>query len=277
VKLTLLGSAAAEAWPALFCVCDACAEARRRGGRNLRRRTCYLVDDDTLVDFGPDIHWQSHEFGIDLGRIARILFTHSHDDHWDTVELAWRRKGFSAVGGLLDVFANQNVFDRLQHERGLSPEQAFVTAHRVAPGDRFQAGELSVLAIEADHAGDAETALNYVLRDERGGLLIANDTGWWSEASWNLAAGLQLDAAIIECTYGLGTPQARRHHLGAEASVAFRDKLVEIGALRPEAQVVVNHFTHNCGTLHEELCAWFEPRGITVGYDGLVVQVPGVG
>ena len=72
MKVTFLGSAAAEGWPALFCVCEACREARRRGGPNLRRRTCYLINADTLVDFGPDIAWQCTEFGIDLADI-RVL------------------------------------------------------------------------------------------------------------------------------------------------------------------------------------------------------------
>ncbi|MEI6501881.1 MAG: flagellar hook-basal body complex protein FliE [Armatimonadota bacterium] len=52
--LKLLGSAAAEGWPALFCACEACREARRLGGKNLRRRTSYQLGDTVHVDFGPD-------------------------------------------------------------------------------------------------------------------------------------------------------------------------------------------------------------------------------
>jgi phosphoribosyl 1,2-cyclic phosphate phosphodiesterase len=36
---------------------------------------------------------------------------------------------------------------------------------------------------------------------------------------------------------------------------------------------VVNHFSHHGQTLHEELCAWFAPHGIQVGYDGMVIDV----
>ncbi len=38
MELMYLGSAAAEGWPALFCECDACKEAARRGGRDIRMR-----------------------------------------------------------------------------------------------------------------------------------------------------------------------------------------------------------------------------------------------
>ena len=32
---------------------------------------------------------------------------------------------------------------------------------------------------------------------------------------------------------------------------------------------VVNHFSHNGNAMHAELCDFFEPKGIVVGYDGL--------
>lgn len=272
MRLTLLGSAAAEGWPALFCVCPACREAARRGGRNLRRRTSYRIDDDTLVDLGPDCHWQSRAFGIDLAAVRRILFTHSHHDHLAPVELQWRRRGFSVVDGRLDLYGNAAVFERLRRELSCPLEELAVDTHVLTPGQDVVAGRFTVTPLRAHHAGPGETALNLILHDGRSGLLIANDTGWWPDESWALAAGRRLDAAVIECTYLLKDPAERSHHLGAEASAAFRDRLVEIGALRPDGVAVVNHFSHNGLTLHEELCAWFEPRGIQVGYDGMVLS-----
>ncbi len=37
MKLKILGSAAAEGVPALFCVCPVCQAARENGGRDIRR------------------------------------------------------------------------------------------------------------------------------------------------------------------------------------------------------------------------------------------------
>ena len=34
--ITIMGSAAAEGIPSRFCSCDLCAEARKRGGEDLR-------------------------------------------------------------------------------------------------------------------------------------------------------------------------------------------------------------------------------------------------
>lgn len=61
MKIKVLGSAAAECCPALWCECEFCEKARNEGGKNLRRRTSYLIDDDTLVDLGPDFFWQSSD------------------------------------------------------------------------------------------------------------------------------------------------------------------------------------------------------------------------
>ena len=50
MKLTYLGTAAAEGWPAVFCNCENCKEAARLGGRNIRTRSQALVNDDLLLD-----------------------------------------------------------------------------------------------------------------------------------------------------------------------------------------------------------------------------------
>jgi len=34
MKVKILGTAAAEGWPALFCRCPACQRARKLGGKN---------------------------------------------------------------------------------------------------------------------------------------------------------------------------------------------------------------------------------------------------
>ena len=45
MKLTYLGTAAAEGVPALFCRCDFCRYARKAGGREIRTRAGALLDD----------------------------------------------------------------------------------------------------------------------------------------------------------------------------------------------------------------------------------------
>ena len=56
MKFRYLGTAAAEGFPAMFCRCDACEEARRLGGINLRARSQALIGEDLLLDFPPDTY-----------------------------------------------------------------------------------------------------------------------------------------------------------------------------------------------------------------------------
>ena len=56
-KLRILGTAAAEGLPALFCQCELCTEARKRGGKDLRTRTSMMIGDTFKVDFPPDSYY----------------------------------------------------------------------------------------------------------------------------------------------------------------------------------------------------------------------------
>ena len=55
MKFQYLGTAAAEGIPALFCNCDICRTAARRGGKELRMRSGALVNDKLLIDLSPDL------------------------------------------------------------------------------------------------------------------------------------------------------------------------------------------------------------------------------
>ena len=53
--LTFLGTAAAEGYPNPFCRCKNCERSRVLGGPSLRKRSSALINDDLLIDLGPDL------------------------------------------------------------------------------------------------------------------------------------------------------------------------------------------------------------------------------
>src|SRR4051812_28775351 len=97
MEILFCGTAAAEGWPALFCTCVACLEARRRGGKDLRSRAAYMLGETVRVDFGPDSYHHQQQYGLAYERLRHLLVTHSHDDHWFPTDLAYRKAGFSVV------------------------------------------------------------------------------------------------------------------------------------------------------------------------------------
>ena len=54
MRIKYLGTTAYEGVPSLFCECKNCKLARIKGGRNIRTRCQSLINNDLLIDFGPD-------------------------------------------------------------------------------------------------------------------------------------------------------------------------------------------------------------------------------
>ena len=271
MRLMILGSAAAEGVPALFCHCATCREARRRGGKDLRRRTAYLWDD-VLVDFGPDLIGQTLAFGLDLSRLRHLLVTHTHGDHFLPEYLLFRRPGYSAVpsDAMLTVHGNEAV-RRGVEALPLPLAELQVQCRTIRAGEEIALGEgRSALALRAAHNPEEECLL-YLLRSPGGAILIANDSGWWPEETWERLAQERVDVAIIDCTYGLSTNLGG--HLPATEVIHAAAELRRLDILSPTGRVLANHFSHNGRCLQADLEARLGPEGIEVGYDGMVVEV----
>src|SRR5512136_2933531 len=93
MRVQFLGTGAAEAVPGLFCNCPTCQRVRELGGRNVRCRSSVLINDDLLIDYGPDTSAQATRFRLDLTCVRDIVFTHSHLDHLCTYDLWFRTQG----------------------------------------------------------------------------------------------------------------------------------------------------------------------------------------
>ncbi len=268
----ILGSAAAEGWPGMFCGCRYCAEARRRGGHDIRRRTSYQLGDKIHIDFGPDTYSSEISMGLDSSQWEHLLITHSHQDHWAPMELAWRRRGFSIIpeGSHLTIHGNEQVQVSL-YATYSDPSILAVSFSLAKAGEVIELPDgVTALPLEASHASDFEHALNYVLSVNGRSLLIGNDTGWYSEATWELLSDRHsdrnLDIVVLDCTSG--AIEYREHHLGVQAVLDMKQEMLRRGIINESTRFIANHFSHNGKMLHEDLKRFFEPRGIEVGYDG---------
>ncbi|MGD9495576.1 MAG: MBL fold metallo-hydrolase [Armatimonadota bacterium] len=272
MTFTILGTAAAEGWPALWCACDACREARRLGGKNIRRRAAYQLGERIRIDLGPDSYAQMLAFDLHYERLEHLLITHSHADHLCPQELHFRAPGFVAceLDTRLRIRGNAAVQERLL-AAGFDPEGWRARFELIAPFEAIDLSEGVVATpLLADHAG-SEQAVNYLLQRHGRTLLQGNDTGWWPDPTWEFLAGTVLDVLLIECTYG--PREGGRHHLGAQQVLQVRDRLGKLGALAPHCRVITTHFSHNGGWLHERLEEFFAPHGIEVAYDGMTLEL----
>ena len=272
MELRLLGTAAAEGWPAPFCDCAACQGARRRGGRDIRTRSGSLLDGVVKVDYGPDTVAQMQRTGRDLTRITTLVFTHAHDDHFVPFELNYRGRGFVPRTNLpqLHVFGNVEVMGILG-EQFPTPAAQSMTFH--PPLEPLRAvtspDGTEILPLPADHAPGA-----LLLRVTRGGkrVLYGHDSGLYPEETVRALAGTPLDVALFDCTYG-GAPTNNRGHMGIEGVLETARRLRDAGAANEATQLVATHFSHNGDLLHDDLIAAFAPHGIRVAYDGLLLDL----
>lgn len=272
MRLQLLGTAAAEGWPAPFCVCESCEEARRRGGANIRTRSGALLDDDFKIDFCPDTLVQMQLHRRHLADIKTLLFTHQHHDHIAPDELAWAAPPFTNTPPQtpIAVYGNREVLEILRHRFGNLPKQNLELHQLNALEETTTAQGDKILPLPADHVAGA-----FVLRIQRGDKTIfyGHDSGLYPRETLEaLSDGIKLDIAIFDCTNG-GTPGSHRGHMGIDGVAQMANELRSRGAITDQTRLVATHFSHNGKLGHEELVRAFLPHGIEAAFDGMMIEV----
>ena len=276
MKLQYLGTAAAEGFPALFCECDTCRRAREAGGKNLRMRTGLLVNDTALIDFPPDVMAMMQYRGVRFSAVRDIFVSHSHSDHLDVEDLVMRRgpvfcviENDRPIHVHMNAMSKQRLDDYIPYER--EPYDGYM---RITVNEYFKTYEaengVRFTFLPADHA-PKEQAGFYVIEDGEKTAVYANDTGFFPEETMAYLKTLSIDFLSLDCTYG--PRDLDRGHMGIPANRRVVKELREAGALKADATIVIHHFTHNCGLLHEELEREVEQDGFLVSYDGMIVEL----
>jgi len=277
MKLTYLGTAAAEGWPALFCRCEYCMKAMKAGGRNLRTRSQAMVNDDLLLDFPADAFAHMQQNGLDFSAVTTLLITHSHLDHFAPADFHLRNNAYYAhnlTSDHLELYANERVLERLEAECRLRPEEPNadgLTAHLAQAYRPFRTGRYTVTPLRAFHAME-EHALNYLISDGEKTLLYLHDTGKLFDDVYDYLRENRVRADLIsyDCTY-VALP-SDGGHMGLDSCPAVRSRLEEIGVSDGKTISVINHFSHNGKLIYDELVPVAERLGFLTSYDGMVIE-----
>ena len=274
MRLTFLGTAAAEGYPATFCACENCMAARRAGGRNLRVRSSVLVDGAVLIDLPPDLLARSVMCGVNLNSVKILLITHSHPDHFYYEELRLRRWPFvvSEVNALR-VYGNEYVVKVLRrHFRG-KLRALRMRLRALKPFEKVEAGGYVIEAVKAVHQTvEEEQPLNYVISRGNKSVLYASDTGPYPEEVLEFLAVHRFDAVVLESTM-CGLPQERyRFHTSFETAIRLKRWMEDNGVLRRGGLFILTHFSHVSCPLHEEIEEAMKPYGIVPAYDCMNVE-----
>ena len=273
MKLTYLGTAAAEGFPAVFCNCQYCREARALGGKNIRTRSQALINDDLLIDLPADTYHHFLTNGIEGDKIAYLLLTHSHGDHCYVEELSMRHGAFShdMRAPMLNVWAGRGAREKIA---ACHDDRGNVEMHAIAPFETHTLGRYTVTALPARHAAGDE-AMFYIIRDGDKTLLYAHDTGYFYEEVFDFIAkeGFVFDTLSMDCT-NVDIPIPNEGgHMGIPNIEAVVARLRELGAVAHDAKIIINHFSHNAEPIHHKLEQRVTEQGYLVSYDGMSIEI----
>ncbi len=291
MRLLFLGTGASQGYPALFCACDNCDAARSRGGKSLRRRSALLIDDDLLIDFGPDLFAATLAHRLALHRVRYLLLTHGHGDHLLPKNFDYRRAQWAQQDlPTMEVYGSEPTLRPLQALEW-SPAELRVELRPVEPGQTWQMGPYRVTALPAHHAL-GQQALTYVVEGDGAAVLYATDTGAFPAHAWaglqRLAArGARLDASVIEATMGVRPLPPDAGHMNFARCVEHHQQLRERGVASERCLQLATHFAPGCrqwadrahpdepygAPPHEETSALLAPHGVQPAYDGLELRL----
>lgn len=273
MDLQILGTAACEGWPAMFCQCPACEKARHLGGKDIRTRSSLQVGAECKIDFPPDSLYHVHRERLQLAKLRHLFFTHSHEDHMDVEDLIMMMSPFGHNNFPNDPLNLYMSASAAKHFYSMLPANYSlpIDIHIVQPFEPVQAGDLIVTPVLADH-DPAEQCLFYVL--EQGGktAMYACDTDIFPEETWEFLLTKKFDFVISECTNCV--LEADYHgHMGLPDVIKVKERLLSAGAITNETPWWITHFSHNGNVTHEEFSKQAAPHGIQVAYDGVKFTV----
>ena len=273
MKITYYGTAAGEAWPGVFCDCELCRKARELGGKNIRTRSQTLINEDLLLDLPPETYLHSLYYGLELGKVRTLLFTHSHADHCHPEDLELLREPYSPTyEGQMQVFGNDTVERKVEAACGsLGGKRVRFKFHRIMPNETVRSGSYTITALRAVHAKNEACLFYHIARGDEA-VLYAHDTGAFTEENLSVIfrSVHPLKLVSLDCT--MQRDRDGKNHMGLKDAAEQKEILLQRGLADQDTIFVVNHFSHNGGWLHDEITAQAAKYGMIASYDGMCIS-----
>ena len=284
MKLTFLGTAGANAFPEAFCRCHNCRAARLDSGRSLRKRSAALINNDLLIDLGPDIMSASQLHQVDLTDVHYCLQTHPHADHLDLSHILSRSPGYGVEGApRLHFYASSatleranQIFSRDLSGHGLlsqkSEDELNLKIHQIEPLEPFEIGAYRVIAFPANHAPGTGAVIYAIQKDGRC-IFYGTDTASLYDETWQAfyEYRLQFDLVVLDHSYGPG--EQGSDHLSAHQLAEHVQRMRDEGLLSDQGRAFATHIHHEGNPPHSELVEFAQQHGYEIAYDGLVLAV----
>lgn len=286
--MLFLGTAAAEGYPDPMCSCPSCKLALQSDDPKLkRRRAALLLDEENIVDFGPDVMHACVQYGQSLAKLKNVFLTHVHEDHFSLWNFGYAFMSVSDKSPMtlyLSKEARDGLIRIKKMIKKISPSldlelaggEKFYQMEALEPYREYDIDSMRVLTLRGRHQGymPGESSLNYVIKSPQGTVLYACDTGRFYEESYEALQAYPLDIAIIEGTFGMMELGSDAGHLDRVSLCSVIDRLIKQGTITDSTQIYATHIAHKGGYTHYDYEAYLQQRygsRAYVAYDGLDV------
>ena len=247
------------------------ADWKKRDSRGeYRRLTSLLLNRKVLVDFTPS----NREMMPSECRPSAILYTHSHDDHYNPA---------AAVSlGISRVYVHESWHCGAVAEFRKASEQMKTQMPEVLPlviGKAVEVDGMMFTPLPANHVTDrpGELTIMYLIENAGGvRLLYATDTAGIPARALQIIGEKPISALIMEATIGLGHDDDYR--IFTHSSVAMVAQTARVLAKTRRYVPVTGRpvfLTHMARTLHgtqKELDASL-PKPLCAAYDGMEITL----
>ena len=287
-KLRFWGTSAGEGTPTPFCECPICAHAREVGGKELRLRSSFRIDEKTMIDVGADFTAAAQKLGESLYDLENILYTHTHEDHFNYMVFWTRSVARRKPDRPVNVYFTEDAYSiidefimssRVTEGRESYMKPSEVNLVRLEFGKEYDIGNLKVTPLRGNHHTAFEkNSANYLITLPDGRTLYyALDSGYYLEETFEALKGRKIDILINECTMPFLDDDGKNSngHMNLHTALRTFERLYSQKTITDDTRIWLTHIAP-IGATHEQLCEYVSglklPYKLEVAYDGLSIE-----
>jgi len=246
------------------------------GGRNIRGRSCILINDNILIDFPPDIFAYKIHYGLNLVKVTDIFITHSHIDHLAPSELCYYHEVYSNRNNpdsILNVHGNKKVVqvinDMLEFDMDGCPE--CISLNLLHAFKTVNIAGVCVTPLPALH-DSREDCFIYLIEEQNKRILLANDSGLLTGETCEYLAGKNLDIVALDCTHGKLILDENASHMAIGGNVKTKSRLLSQKSATEKTMFISHHFSHNGLINYCDFASIAGDSGFISSYDGMEIN-----
>lgn len=282
MKIKVLGTAAATGMPLGFCNCDVCKSARKKSDKDIRKRSSIIINNEMLIDLGPDSINACNMYGVDTNKIRYLLQTHSHSDHFDGGHFVTRWSEYATKNlKHMDIYCSKGTAIDMNHwikenEQSLDlfeekcKKDLKYELHIIKHGDIKKINDYEIIAIDSKHDERVE-ALIYIISYKGKNLLYGTDLLEFTEEAWKIIKNYKLDIIFLDQTYGEDCNNGG--HLNESKIKEIIEYMNKNSIINQTSQIYATHISHEGNNTHEIMEKKAKLSGYCIAYDGMEIMI----